>query len=168
MDWTIIILLFLAGVAGGIVNALAGGATLITFPAMLAAGLPPVIASASNAVAIAPGHLMAGFADREKLPRLDPRMLGLLGVSVLGGVAGAMLLLALPDRLFVLPVPALIGFATALFAVAPRIGNWAARRRHALQRPRHDRPGGGVGLWRLLRRGARGDADGGAVAGRAK
>lgn len=129
MDWTIIILLFLAGVAGGIVNALAGGATLITFPAMLAAGLPPVIANASNAVAIAPGHLMAGFADREKLPRMDPRMLGLLGISVLGGVAGALLLLALPDRLFVLPVPALIGFATALFAVAPRIGKWADARR---------------------------------------
>ena len=129
MDWTIIILLFLAGVAGGIVNALAGGATLITFPAMLAAGLPPVIANASNAVAIAPGHLMAGFADREKLPRMDLQMLGLLGISVLGGVAGAMLLLALPDRLFVLPVPALIGFATALFAVAPRIGNWAEARR---------------------------------------
>jgi len=139
MDWTIIILLFLAGVAGGIVNALAGGATLITFPAMLAAGLPPVIANASNAVAIAPGHLMAGFADREKLPRMDLQMLGLLGISVLGGVAGAMLLLALPDRLFVLPVPALIGFATALFAVAPRIGNWAEARRRGGATPSSSR-----------------------------
>lgn len=129
MDWTIIILLFLAGLSGGIVNALAGGATLITFPAMLAAGLPPVIANASNAVAIAPGHLMAGFADREKMPPMDGRIIALLCASMSGGIIGALLLLALPDRLFVLPVPALIGFATALFAFAPRIGQWADGRR---------------------------------------
>jgi uncharacterized membrane protein YfcA len=134
MDWTIIILLFFAGLAGGIVNALAGGATLITFPAMLAAGLPPVIANASNAVAIAPGHLIAGLADREKMPPMDRRVIALLCASICGGVIGALLLLALPDRLFVLPVPALIGFATALFAFAPRIGHWAEARRGG-QRP---------------------------------
>ncbi|KAA0076286.1 sulfite exporter TauE/SafE family protein [Tardiphaga sp. P9-11] len=131
MDWTIIILLFLAGLLGGIVNALAGGATLITFPAMLAAGLPPVVANASNAVAIAPGHLVAGFADREKMPPMEGRIIALLCASICGGVVGALLLLALPDRLFVLPVPALIGFATALFAFAPRIGHWAETRRGA-------------------------------------
>lgn len=131
MEWKVVILLFLAGVAGGIVNALAGGATLITFPAMLAAGLPPVIANASNAVAVAPGHLMAGYADRQQLAPIDARLLALLGVGVLGGVAGALLLLALPDRLFVLPVPALIGFATALFAFAPRVAAWAEARRGA-------------------------------------
>ena len=71
MDTTITLLLLLAGIAGGIINAVAGGATLITFPVMLAAGLPPVIANASNAVAIAPGHLLAAIADREKMPALD-------------------------------------------------------------------------------------------------
>jgi len=66
MDWTIASLLFCAGVAGGIINALAGGATLITFPVMLAAGLPPVAANASNAVAIAPGHLPEAWALRAR------------------------------------------------------------------------------------------------------
>ncbi|MGA2636657.1 TSUP family transporter [Methylocella sp.] len=90
MDWTIAALLLLAGVAGGLINAL---------------------------------------ADREKLPRFD-RLLALsLAISATGGVVGALLLLALPDRLFVLPVPALIGFSTLLFGFAPKIQSWAAHRR---------------------------------------
>ncbi|WP_050464077.1 sulfite exporter TauE/SafE family protein [Herbaspirillum autotrophicum] len=133
MDWTIIALLFFSGVAGGIINALAGGATLITFPVMLAAGLAPVTANASNAVAIAPGHLIAAFADREKFPRLDRHLMLSLALCVAGGVMGALLLLALPDHLFVLPVPALVAFATLLFACAPRISAWAGRRRRGAE-----------------------------------
>lgn len=129
MDAQIITLLFLSGIAGGIINALAGGATLITFPVMLAAGLTPVIANASNAVAIAPGHLIAVFADREKLPIWDRRLSISLGLCILGGVLGGFLLLTLPDRLFVMPVPALIAFATLLFAFAPLISAWAERGR---------------------------------------
>lgn len=130
MDPGIAALLFAAGLVGGIVNAVAGGATLITFPAMLAAGVPPVTANASNAVAISPGHLIAAFADRQKLPRFDRPFAVALAVSIAGGIAGALLLLMLPDRLFVLPVPALIGVATALFAFAPRIQAWSERRRN--------------------------------------
>lgn len=129
MDPAIAALLFVAGLAGGIINAVAGGATLITFPAMLAAGVPPVTANASNAVAISPGHLIAAFADREKLPPFDRQLAVALAVAIAGGIAGALLLLALPDRLFVLPVPALIGLATALFAFAPAIQAWSERRR---------------------------------------
>ncbi|WP_315836498.1 sulfite exporter TauE/SafE family protein [Bradyrhizobium prioriisuperbiae] len=128
MDWTIVTLLIAAGVAGGIINAIAGGATLITFPAMLAAGLSPVLANASNAVAISPGHLIAALADRDKLPPFNRRFAWSLTTAVLGGIGGALLLLALPDRLFVLPVPALIGFATLLFAFAPQIQAWAEHR----------------------------------------
>lgn len=129
MDTMIIVLLFISGIAGGIINALAGGATLITFPVMLAAGLTPVIANASNAVAVAPGHLIAAFADREKLPIPDKHLFISLLLCVTGGVIGAGLLLMLPDRWFVLPVPALIAFATVLFAFAPAISSWAERRR---------------------------------------
>lgn len=114
-------LLLTAGLAGGIVNALAGGATLITFPAMLAAGLPPVLANASNAVAISPGHLVAAFADRERLPKLSPRLFLFMLAAMGGGLGGAALLMILPERLFIKPVPALIGFATLLFYLAPRI-----------------------------------------------
>lgn len=129
MSFTITTLLFLAGIVGGIINALAGGATLVTFPVMLAAGLPPVMANASNSVAVAPGHILAALADREKLPPLDRHIILSLATCVVGGVIGAFVLLVLPDHIFVLPVPALIGFATWLFAFSPRIGAWSERRR---------------------------------------
>ncbi|MBB3441487.1 sulfite exporter TauE/SafE family protein [Rhizobium sp. BK379] len=125
----IILLLFLSGVAGGVINALAGGATLLTFPAMLAAGLPPITANASNAVAIVPGHLLAVLADRGKVLPLDAKLWSSVLVCLLGGAIGALLLLALPERLFVLPVPALIGIATLLFLFSPRIAAWAEARR---------------------------------------
>ena len=125
----IVLLLFLSGVAGGVINALAGGATLLTFPAMLAAGLPPITANASNAVAIVPGHLLAVLADRGKVLPLDAKLWSSVLVCLLGGAIGALLLLALPERLFVLPVPALIGIATLLFLFSPRIAAWAEARR---------------------------------------
>ncbi|RYE99552.1 MAG: sulfite exporter TauE/SafE family protein, partial [Oxalobacteraceae bacterium] len=62
MDWMTALFLMGAGAVGGVINAVAGGATLITFPAMLQVGLPPVIANASNAMAIMPGHLIAALA----------------------------------------------------------------------------------------------------------
>lgn len=128
MDIGIICLLVTTGLVGGIINAIAGGATLITFPVMLMAGLPPVAANASNAVAILPGHLLAAIADREKMPPLDRGFCLSLLVSVSGGIIGAFLLLALPDRIFILPVPALIGFATLLFTFAPQLQSWTAQR----------------------------------------
>lgn len=134
MDYTITILLFGAGIVGGVINALAGGATLITFPAMIAAGLPPVTANASNAVAIIPGHLLAVVADRSKLPRFDRRLLASAVACVIGGFLGAVLLLAIPERYFILPVPALIGFATTLFFFAPRIAHWADARRNGMEK----------------------------------
>ncbi|KWV46871.1 permease [Bradyrhizobium macuxiense] len=124
-------LLLTAGVAGGLINALAGGATLITFPAMLAAGLPAVTANASNAVAISPGHLIAALADRGKLPPPSPRAIVFVLVALLGGTVGAIVLLRLPERLFTLPVPALIAFATLLFACAPQIQSWTVKHRKA-------------------------------------
>lgn len=132
MDVGQIALLAGAGFIGGIVNALAGGATLITFPAMLMAGLPPVIANASNAVAISPGHVLAVLADREKLSPLRGVMGSQIVAAAFGGAAGAFVLLAIPERYFVLPVPALIGFATLLFALAPAIQGALARRRIAI------------------------------------
>lgn len=107
--------LFLAGVAAGLANALAGGGTLLTFPALMAAGLPPLVANASNALAVAPAHPMAAWAQRGQLPAARA-MRPLLLAALLGGAAGAMLLLATPARLFEAFVPGLIGLATLLFA----------------------------------------------------
>jgi uncharacterized membrane protein YfcA len=122
------LLLFSAGIVGGVINAVAGGASLITFPIMLMGGLPPVLANATNAVAIAPGHWLAALADRHKMPPLDRHLIGSLVIAFCAAMIGAVLLLALPGEMFMLPVPALIGFATALFATAPMLGRWSMRR----------------------------------------
>ncbi|MGY6241534.1 sulfite exporter TauE/SafE family protein (plasmid) [Burkholderia ambifaria] len=129
MGWTTVFFLLFAGIAGGLINAMAGGATLITFPAMLMAGLPVVTANASNAVAISPGHLVAAFADRSKLPTDSRRFRILCFTATICGAAGACTVLILPPRLFTLPVPGMIAFATALFAYAPSIQAWALRHR---------------------------------------
>lgn len=128
MDLALILLLLgLTGVAGGMVNAIAGGATLITFPAMLAAGLPPIVANASSAIAVTPGHLVAALGDRASLPAFD-RALGMtVFATVVGGFMGAVLLLLTPGELFTLLVPALIAVATLIFAFAPAIQRAADR-----------------------------------------
>ena len=125
MDIGIAALLFGAGLAGGVANAIAGGATLITFPAMIAGGLPPIIANASNAVAVTPGHFVAALADRAQLPRFDQALVRALSAAVVGGVLGAILLLVTPERLFTLLVPALIGIATLVFALGRHIRSGA-------------------------------------------
>ncbi|MEU0557700.1 sulfite exporter TauE/SafE family protein [Dactylosporangium sp. NPDC006015] len=116
-----LIVLLGAGLLGGVVNALAGGATLLTFPALMAAGLPPVVANASNAVALSPSHLAAAVADRDSRPAADRRLRGEVAVAVAGGAAGSLLLLALPARQFQAAVPVLVAAGTVLFAAAPRL-----------------------------------------------
>lgn len=134
-------LLFGAGIAGGVVTAIVGGSSLITFPAFLAAGIPPVIANASNTVALTLSNFVAAWADRERMPPWDRRFLDLIAVSVTGSVGGAYLLLATPEKAFTDLVPALIGFATALFAFSDRIKAWIALRKARAVGARAVRPG---------------------------
>src|SRR5262245_66055248 len=115
------LMLFGAGLAGGIVTAIAGGASLITFPALLAAGLPPIVANASNTVALAPGNLAAGVADLERLPPVGRSLVMLATMCIAGSGVGAALLLMTPEKAFTAVVPLLIGLATLLFALSPRI-----------------------------------------------
>lgn len=128
-------LLFGAGVLGGCANAIAGGATLITFPAMVASGLPLVTANASNSIAVMPGNFIAAISDRAKWPRLDVHFAALLLMSVVGGVVGSWLLISHSDRSFMLFVPALIGLATLLFVLAPRLQVLAAKLRRGHPSP---------------------------------
>jgi uncharacterized protein len=128
MEGSAALMLFGAGLAGGVVTAVVGGASLITFPALLAAGLPAIVANASNTVALTPGNLVAGLADLERFPRWDRSFVGLILVCILGSVAGAALLLLTPDRAFTAVVPLLIGFATILFAAAGPIRGWITAR----------------------------------------
>ncbi|MEK0082887.1 sulfite exporter TauE/SafE family protein [Benzoatithermus flavus] len=130
MSFFQILLLFVAGFAGGTVNAIAGGATFFTFPAMLAVGIPPVTANASNTTALVPASLVAAWAQRRDLADIE-RMLPILGLfGLAGGAAGAVLLLVTSDRAFMVLVPFLLLVATLLFAFSPRILT-AVRARHA-------------------------------------
>lgn len=124
---TILILLG-TGVAGGLMAAVVGGASVITFPVLLAVGLPPVVATASNLVAVSAGNFLAALTDRTKLPPFNRAFVGLVLASVVGAVLGAVLLLATPERLFEFLIPLLLGFSTVLFAFAGRITTWLRAR----------------------------------------
>lgn len=124
---TILILLG-AGLLGGLANSMAGGASLITFPAMMAAGLAPIPANASNALGIISGNVMGAWAERQKLPAFDAAMISAFVSAAIGGALGGILLLNTPETVFVLVVPALIGIATAIFAFSKPIQVWVESR----------------------------------------
>jgi hypothetical protein len=113
--------LFGAGIIGGFVNAVAGGGTFFTFPALLAAGLTPISANASSAVAIWPGHAATLPAYWRRLRAVKNNMPLRCLIAFFGGGVGAMLLLASGDRIFSSLIPWLLLFATLLFAFSSRI-----------------------------------------------
>src|SRR5512140_1224741 len=94
------LLVGLAAVAAGVVNALAGGGTLITFPMLTAVGVPAVQANVTNTVALCPGYLGATFAQREEMRGRKRRMWILLPASVAGGLIGGILLLHTGEKTF--------------------------------------------------------------------
>jgi uncharacterized protein len=118
----------LAAVAGGAVNALAGGGTLITFPTLTALGLPALAANVTNTIAIAPGHLGATLAQRRELRGQRGRLLRLVPAGFLGGLAGGLLLLVTGEKAFRQLVPFLILLASILLAVQEPVRRWLARR----------------------------------------
>lgn len=116
-----IVMLVGAGLLGGTLSAVIGGAALFTFPALLAAGVPPVNAAACNMTAMVPCNFFAALADRSQLPPFDRSFVKLVLASIAGAAVGAVLLLVTPQKVFAGLVPLLLGFATVLFAFAPRI-----------------------------------------------
>jgi uncharacterized membrane protein YfcA len=128
VDGLQLVLLGLAAAAGGVVNALAGGGTLITFPALLAAGIPPITANVTNTVALCPGYLGAALAQRADLAMQRGWMRRTLPAALVGGFAGGVLLLMTGERLFDALVPYLILFAAGLVAVQETLRAWLLRR----------------------------------------
>ena len=110
-----------AGVLGGLCNAVAGGGTFFTFPALLAAGLPPVTAGATSAVAIWPGHAAGLLGEGGVLRAELLARPGRLARFTLASATGAALLLASGDALFRQLIPWLLLFATLLFAAGPAL-----------------------------------------------
>ncbi len=117
----------LAALTGGAVNALAGGGTLITFPALTALGIPAVAANVTNTVALCPGYLGGTYAQLGDL-RGERRLWPLALASAVGGTAGGILLLMTGEHTFRRLVPFLILFAAALLAVQNPVRAWLSRR----------------------------------------
>ena len=127
-----IALLLGAAFVAGALNAVAGGGSFLTLPALVFVGVPPVVANATGTVALLPGYLAGAWGFREDLappPSLSLRAVVLL--SLVGGSAGAGLLLLTSDSVFQRIVPWLLLVATALFALAPQLRAWSAREKNA-------------------------------------
>jgi len=130
--------IFFAGVAAGAINAIAGGGTLISFPALLWIGRDAIVANATNTVAIWPGSLAGAYGFRHELVTARRWLLLLIVPSVVGGALGAWLLLRTPNETFERIVPFLILGATILLALQEVI-----TRRLGLAAKSHESPGAG-------------------------
>jgi uncharacterized protein len=112
-----------AGLLAGAMNAIAGGGSFVTFPALVFVGLPPVVANASSTVALFPGTIASTWAYRRELASVGEIRLGpMLPVTIAGGFCGALLLLFTPTHLFDIVIPWLLLLATLTFAFGVRMG----------------------------------------------
>lgn len=124
----------IAAAAAGAVNALAGGGTLISFPALLAMGVPPIAANVTNAVALCPGYFGATLAQFGNLRGQRARLWICVPAAIAGGLAGGMILLETQERTFLALVPYMLFFASMLLAVQDRVRAAVVRR---LSNPEH-------------------------------
>ena len=134
------LLALLAALAAGAVNALAGGGTLITFPMLVALGVPAVSANVTNTVALCPGYLGGTLAQKKDLQGQSKRLWFVLPAAIVGGVLGGFLLLRTGEKLFTDLVPYLILLASGLLAIQDPVRGWLLRRMGA---------GRGAGLEKL-------------------
>ncbi len=139
MSWWELLAVFAAGMGAGLINTVVGSGTLITFPTLLAIGVPPIVANVSNSVGLAPGGVSGVLATRPELVGQRPLLLRLGPASLLGGLIGAVLLLTLPSAAFNSIVPVLIGLGCVLVIVQPYLSRRIQQRRDARgdDAPRH-------------------------------
>jgi len=131
----------IAGVWAGAINTLVGSGSLVTFPVLLAVGYPPLTANVTNCLGVVPGSISGAHGYRRELRGQRGRLLRFAPVSALGGIAGAVLLLALPASAFDAIVPVFVALGVVLVVLQPRINRWLARRRAEGERTR---PHGGA------------------------
>ena len=124
------VLIALAGVAAGMINTVVGSGTLLTFPTLLAFGVPPVTANVSNTVGLVPGSVVGAYGYRRELTGQRGRVLRLASASLLGGLLGGLLLVWAPGA-FESVVPVLIAVGVLLVVAGPRLSAWVARRHAA-------------------------------------
>ncbi len=121
MEWWQLALVALAGLWAGVINAIAGSGTLVTFPVLLGVGLAPVPATMTNAVGLSVGGFSSVWGYRRELAGQGRRIALLLPASVLGALGGAWLLLHLPETAFETVVPVLLVLALVLVVVQPAL-----------------------------------------------
>ncbi|KLN63523.1 sulfite exporter TauE/SafE family protein [Vibrio sp. VPAP30] len=124
MEW---ILLFGAGVLGGILNSIAGGGSFITFPTLMFVGVPPVIANATNTFAACAGYLSGTYGFRQDIAKSNGSLTLIITLSLIGGGLGAYLLLSVSESQFLIAIPWLLLFATSLFLFGRQINKLASR-----------------------------------------
>ncbi|WP_405138588.1 sulfite exporter TauE/SafE family protein [Nocardia sp. NBC_01388] len=129
MDPAQLVLLLLAGFGAGVCNAIAGGGSLLSFPALLATGLPPVAATVTNSVSVWPGYLGGAAALRKRLDEHRALVPRLILTGAVGAGGGVIALLAAPPKVFAALVPYLILAATALVAAQPFMSKLLSARR---------------------------------------
>ncbi|MEV8630037.1 sulfite exporter TauE/SafE family protein [Streptosporangium sp. NPDC051023] len=122
------LLVTVAGLLAGAVNTVAGGGTLITYPVLLLCGLPPVSANITSAIGLAPGYAGGAYAYRRELRGQRHRHLALGPTAIVGGIAGAALLLVTPPGSFQVAVPFLVLASCLLLLAQPALAAAVARR----------------------------------------
>lgn len=126
-----LLLAALAAVAAGAVNAIAGGGTLISFPVLIALGVPPLAANITNAIALCPGYFGATLAQRRNLEGQRRRATILIPTSLVGGLLGAIILVYSGERVFTALVPWMLITASVLLAIQDTVRSWVLRRSQA-------------------------------------
>lgn len=141
MSPTHIVLLLGAGLGAGITNAIAGGGSLITFPALLAVGLPAKVANFTNSVGVCPGYVASVYGSRHDLPP-GPTKLGTLPTAALGAMVGCLLLVATPAATFQLIVPFFVLGAALVLAFQERLRRMVGHSLHLPESGCHRQHGG--------------------------
>jgi uncharacterized membrane protein YfcA len=130
-----LLVLFFAGLFGGVLNSIAGGGSFITFPALIFVGIAPISANATNTFASCAGYVSGAYALRKDLVAHRAELPKIVLISLIGGAAGAWLLLRTPESVFREAIPWLLLFATALFIFGGQLNQslkaLATRHRHA-------------------------------------
>jgi uncharacterized membrane protein YfcA len=125
------LLVLVAGVWAGAINTLVGSGSLVTFPVLLAVGFPPLTANVSNNLGLVPGAMSGAYGFRRELRGQRARILRFAPASAIGGITGAVLLLALPSSVFDAVVPVFVAIGLVLVVLQPRINRWLTRHRRA-------------------------------------
>lgn len=128
LDFWLLLLILLAAVWAGAINAVVGSGTLVTFPVLVAMGVPPVSATVSNAMGLIAGNFTGAWGYRREIIQVRPVLARLVPVSFLGGVIGATLLITLPEEIFGRVAPVLIVLSLAMVIAQPKLAAWVKRR----------------------------------------